>query len=97
MAMYVRSKDGRRLTEAHSVELSGKSILVNGDEFAVYGKKEEALEAFRALCKECADIETFYDLSGEIIPEDDFDDDDDDDDDDDEDNGGNGGYRFLYQ
>ena len=51
------------------------------------------------MCEECADLETFFDLKGEIDPDDDDDEDwdgDDDDDDDFGDEGGDRGFRFLY-
>lgn len=58
-----------------------------------------AQDVFRELCEECADFETFFDLKGEIDPDDDDDEDwdgDDDDDDDFGDEGGDRGFRFLY-
>ena len=51
------------------------------------------------MCEECAYFETFFDLKGEIDPDDDDDEDwdgDDDDDDDFGDEGGDRGFRFLY-
>jgi|GEM_PF-5398842 len=92
MGMFIRSKDGKHLAEAASVDLEGKKILVNGNVFGEYEDEEEAEEAFAALCRECCDMETFYDLSGEIEDDDDWDDDEDDEDDDDDDGDG---IRFL--
>ncbi len=71
--MFIRSKDGKHLTEAKSVDLEGKKILVNNIVYAEYDSEEEAGKAFHDLCQECCDIETFFDLSGEITDEDDED------------------------
>ncbi len=76
--MFIRSKDGKHLAEAKNIDLEGKKILVNGTIFAEYGEEEEAEEAFHDLCQECCDLETFYDLKGEIADEEaEWDDDDD--------------------
>ena len=99
MGMFIRSQDGKHLVEATSVDLDGAKILVNGEPFAAYEDEEVAQDVFRELCEECADFETFFDLKGEIDPDDDDDEDwdgDDDDDDDFGDEGGDRGFRFLY-
>ena len=89
MGMFIRSQDGKHLVEATSVDLDGAKILVNGEPFAAYEDEEVAQDVFRELCEECADFETFFDLKGEIDP-------DDDDDEDFGDEGGDRGFRFLY-
>ncbi len=84
MGMFIRSQDGRHLVEAHSVDLEDAKILVNGAVFAEYESEMEALGAYVALCQECAECETFFDLRGEIssdFDDDDFDEDDEDGDD----------------
>lgn len=99
MGMFIRSQDGKHLVEATSVDLDGAKILVNGEPFAAYEDEEVAQAVFRELCEECADLETFFDLTGEIDPDDDDGEDwdgDDDDDDDFDDEGGDRGFRFLY-
>ena len=94
MSFFIRSRDGKRLVNAQSAELDGMKILVNGAEFGTYGSEEDAMEAFTEMCRECADLETFYDLSGEIESEDD---DWDEDDEDDEEDDGDGGFRVLFR
>ena len=89
--MFIRSKDGLHLSEVRSADLEEKKILVNGTVYGTYESEEEARDAFRKLCQECCDMETFYDLSGEIVEEA-YDIEDDDDEDDEE----GGGFTFLY-
>ena len=89
--MFIRSKDGRHLTEAKTVDLDEKVILVNGVVFAQYDSEEEAADEFLCLCQECCDSETFYDLADEI--EDSYDDDDWDDEDEGD---GSKGFEFRY-
>ncbi len=90
--MFVRSKDGLHLTEVRNADLEGRKILVNGVVFGTYGSEEKAREEFLLLCQECCDMETFYDLKGEIKEDEDDEDDDDDDDEDD----GRGRFTFMY-
>lgn len=80
--MFIRSLDGKHLVEAHSIDLDGAKILVNGEVFGEFASEMEALGTFVELSQEVADCETFFDLSGEISS--DYDDDDDFDDDDDD-------------
>ena len=68
--MFIRSKDGKHLTKAKSIDLEGNKILVNGAVFAEYNDEEEAENRFHDLCQECCDMETFFDLKGEITDED---------------------------
>ena len=68
--MFIRSKDGKHLTKAKSIDLEGNKILVNGAVFAEYNDEEEAENSFHDLCQECCDMETFFDLKGEITDED---------------------------
>ena len=69
--MFIRSKDGKHLTKAKNIDLEGNKILVNGAVFAEYETEEEAGKAFHDLCQECCDLETFFDLKGEIMEEED--------------------------
>ena len=98
--MFIRSKDGKHLTEAKSIDLADNRILVDGTVYAEYDSPEQAEVVFKALCTECCSMETFFDLKGEIRDEeyddDDVDDDDDDDDDDDSDSGNNGRFRIIF-
>ena len=76
--MFIRSKDGKHLTKAKSIDLEEKKILVNGAIFAEYESEEEAGMVFHDLCQECCNLETFFDLKGEISEdEEEWDDDDD--------------------
>ena len=68
--MFIRSKDGKHLTEAKSIDLEGNKILVNGAVLGEYEDEAAAEEAFLALCQECCNTETFFDLKGEITDED---------------------------
>ena len=43
--MFIRSKDGKHLTKAKSIDLEGNKILVNGAVFAEYNDEEEAEKA----------------------------------------------------
>ena len=72
--MFIRSKDGKHLTEAKNIDLEGSRILVNGVAFAEYGTEEEAGKAFHDLCQECCDLEAFFDLKGEITEDEEWDD-----------------------
>ena len=79
--MFIRSKDGKHLAGVKNVDLEGKKILVNNIVYAEYESEEEAGAAFHDLCQECCDMETFFDLKGEITDGDeDWDKDDDEDD-----------------
>ena len=69
--MFIRSKDGNHLTKAKRVDLEGTKILVNGEIFAEYETEAEAGNVFHDLCQECCDMETFFDLKGEITEEED--------------------------
>jgi hypothetical protein len=75
--MFIRSKDGKHLTKAKSIDLEEKKILVNGVIFAEYESEEEAGMVFHDLCQECCNLETFFDLKGEISDDDEEWDDDD--------------------
>lgn len=69
--MFIRSKDGKHLAKAKKVDLEGNKILVNGAVFAEYKDESAAIDAFHDLCQECCDMETFFDLKGEITDADD--------------------------
>ena len=75
--MFIRSKDGKHLTKAKSIDLEDKKILVNGVVFAEYENEEAAERIFCDLCQECCNLETFFDLKGEISDDDEEWDDDD--------------------
>ena len=76
--MFIRSKDGKHLTKAKNIDLEDKKILVNGVIFAEYESAQEAERIFHDLCQECCNLETFFDLKGEISEdEEEWDDDDD--------------------
>ena len=67
--MFIRSKDGKHLTKVKTVDLAGNHIFVNGMVFGEYDSEDEAKAAFHSLCQECCDMETFFDLKGEIVEE----------------------------
>ena len=75
--MFIRSKDGKHLTKARNIDLAGNHIFVNGMVFGEYESEDQAKKAFHDLCKECCDMETFFDLKGEISDDDEEWDDDD--------------------
>ena len=68
--MFIRSRDGKHLIKAKNVDLEGSKILVNGVVFAEYEDEKAAETTFHNLCQECCDLETFFDLKGEITEED---------------------------